>query len=86
MLHRKLLLPFSHDEVVTAKIRSHKMPGTLQQFANLRLLYAYQYGIRQEAAFHGQEFGQRASLARLAARLAPAAIRFASWYPALIAT
>lgn len=58
----RFMLPLSHDEVVYGKKSLiNKMPGDdWQQFANLRLLYAYMYSNPgAKMIFMGGEFAQR---------------------------
>ncbi len=60
-MHEKFVLPLSHDEVVhLKKPLAYKSPGRHeQQFANLRLLFAYMFGHPgKKLLFMGGEFAQ----------------------------
>ncbi|MDX1672819.1 MAG: 1,4-alpha-glucan branching protein GlgB, partial [Balneolaceae bacterium] len=60
-MHEKFVLPLSHDEVVHMKRPLvFKSPGSDEEkFANLRLLYTYQYGHPgKKLLFMGSEFAQ----------------------------
>jgi len=84
-LHGKFVLPFSHDEGVHGKNScSTKCPATCgQQFAISASSTANQLAIPARSFVHGPGVRQAQRIQRsVAASMAPASIRLASWHSA----